>query len=87
MVEPIYNTRRNITYDNRFASISICDKMQNYFAFTLVGTVNKNKREIPASFNEVPEGDCNFKCCYADGKTLQTAFAILCNPKKKNKNH
>lgn len=50
MVEPISGTRRNITTDNWFTSIELCTKLQAEHKLTLLGTIRKNKRQIPSEF-------------------------------------
>lgn len=76
--EPIYHTGRNITCDNWFTSIPICDKLRKEFGLTIVGTIRKNKREIPESFKKIPSNELNVQFCYHDGKTL-----VSFNPKKR----
>lgn len=75
--ESIYNTGRNITCDNWFTSIPIVMKMKKDFDLTVVGTVRKNKTEIPANFKNVPPEGSNSQFCYKDGMTL-----VSYNPKK-----
>lgn len=41
LLEPIHNTRRNVTCDDWFTSIPICDKLRKEYGLTLVGTVRK----------------------------------------------
>ena len=48
--EPIHDTPRNITRDNWFTSIELFNKMKKNHGLTMVGTIRKNKREIPQSF-------------------------------------
>ena len=57
--EPIHDTPRNITCDNWFTSIELFNKMKKNHGLTMVGTIRKNKREIPRSF----------KCNSSIGKT------------------
>lgn len=47
--QPLPRTNRNVTADNRFSSIELVDE-QSKRNLTYVGTVKKNKREIPNSF-------------------------------------
>ncbi|XP_018404606.1 PREDICTED: piggyBac transposable element-derived protein 4-like [Cyphomyrmex costatus] len=50
--EPIYNTSRNITCDNWFSSVEIFNSMRIDHGLTMVGTVRKNKRQLPESFRK-----------------------------------
>nr|CAI5836450.1 unnamed protein product [Callosobruchus analis] len=54
--EPIRGTNQNITVDNWFSSISLFNDMLKYHKLIMVGTLRKNKREIPPTFltNKVP---------------------------------
>ncbi|KAL0893983.1 hypothetical protein ABMA27_014057 [Loxostege sticticalis] len=49
LVEPLKNSNRNITADNWFSSIELVDKLKEV-GLTYVGTLRKNKREIPPEF-------------------------------------
>ncbi|XP_071564529.1 piggyBac transposable element-derived protein 4-like [Temnothorax nylanderi] len=68
--EPIYHSGRNITCDDWFTSIPICDKMKKDYNLTMVGTIRKNKREIPEEFKKMPPAGMNVQFCYHDKKTL-----------------
>jgi len=49
LVEPIFGTNRNITGDNWFTSMPLIISLKEK-KLTYVGTVRKNKREIPKEF-------------------------------------
>lgn len=50
LTEPIHHTNRVITFDNWFTTVNICEKLHNEYGLEAVGTIRKNKREIPKSF-------------------------------------
>lgn len=47
--KPIFKSNRNITADNWFSSIEVVSELKKN-GLTYVGTVNKNKRDIPKEF-------------------------------------
>lgn len=49
LTENVKNTNRNITVDNWFCSYQLAEKLKEH-KLTLVGTLRKNKKEIPPSF-------------------------------------
>lgn len=49
LVKPIENTNRNVTGDNWFTSIELINELKSR-GLTYVGTVKKNKREVPPQF-------------------------------------
>lgn len=50
LVQPVHGTNWNITTDNWFTSIPLIETLQKEQKLTLVGTLKKNKREIPPEF-------------------------------------
>lgn len=50
LTEPIHGTHRNVTMDNWFTSIPLSEQMLQQYELTILGTLRKNKREIPPSF-------------------------------------
>ena len=68
--EPIHHTGRNITCGNWFTSISIFDQMKEDFNLTMVGTIRKNKREIPEEFKRISPDGTKVRFGYHDEKTL-----------------
>ncbi|CAH2007943.1 unnamed protein product [Acanthoscelides obtectus] len=50
MIQPISKTGRNITTDNWFTSYELVDVLLRGHNSTLIGTVRKNKKELPADF-------------------------------------
>lgn len=49
LAQPIVHSNRNITADNWFSSIEVAEELRNR-GLTYVGTLKKNKKEIPATF-------------------------------------
>lgn len=47
---PLHGTSRNITMDNWFTSVEIAKKLLSEHKLTVVGTIRKNKRQIPPEF-------------------------------------
>ncbi|UYV68941.1 hypothetical protein LAZ67_6001730 [Cordylochernes scorpioides] len=50
LCEPIKGTGRNVTMDNWFTSYSLALKLLQQFRLTIVGTLKRNKKEIPSEF-------------------------------------
>lgn len=49
LAEPLFTSNRNITGDNWFSSVPLVEKLLEY-GLTYVGTLKKNKKEIPKEF-------------------------------------
>lgn len=70
LVQPILNTNRNITADNWFSSVQLVDELKEV-GLTYVGTMRKNKLEIPQSY--LPDKNrpiCSTKFAFTNDKTL-----------------
>ncbi|CAK1589639.1 unnamed protein product [Parnassius mnemosyne] len=50
MIEPISGTGRNVTMDNWFTSVPLAEDLLTNHNLTVVGTLRKNKPEIPSEF-------------------------------------
>lgn len=50
LVHPVEGTKRNITGDNWFSSVPLVKKLLEEKKLTYIGTMRKNKREIPIEF-------------------------------------
>lgn len=50
MVQPIVNSGRNVTLDNWFTTFDLVDNLEQNYRLTVVGTVRKNKNELPVEF-------------------------------------
>jgi len=70
LCEPIYNTGRNITCNEWFTSIPICEKILEQYNITMVGALHKSKREIPAEFKIKPADGAKVQFAYDDRKML-----------------
>lgn len=47
LVDPIKGSNRNVVMDNWFMSIPLATELLDYFSLTCLGTLRKNKKEIP----------------------------------------
>ncbi|XP_022824855.1 piggyBac transposable element-derived protein 4 [Spodoptera litura] len=58
LTKPIHGTNRNVTADNWFSSIELVDQLSSR-KLTYVGTLKKNKREIPKEFQPKKQREVN----------------------------
>jgi hypothetical protein len=49
LLKPLYGSSRNVTIDNFFTSVPLAKELQTK-NLTLIGTLRKNKPEIPIEF-------------------------------------
>nr|CAH7758961.1 unnamed protein product [Callosobruchus chinensis] len=50
LIMPITKTGRNITVDNWFTSYELINELLESHNLTFVGTIRKNKRQLPSEF-------------------------------------
>lgn len=82
LTKPIHGTNRNLTTDNWFTSIQTAKTLHDDYSTTLVGTIKKNKAEIPESFIQVRGRQVNSGMfAYSEYFTLLS----YCPPKSKQK--
>ncbi|XP_015121722.1 piggyBac transposable element-derived protein 4-like [Diachasma alloeum] len=78
--EPIVNAGRNITMDNYFTSMKVVDSLREDARTSVVGTLKRNKREIPPVFIDTKKQVLySSKIGHSNGKVLVSYKA------KKNK--
>lgn len=81
MTEQIHNSNRNLTVDNWFTSIPAAQKLLDK-GVTMVGTLRKNKKEIPQEFKTKDSRDYNTAMfAFSNNLTLLS----YCPQKKKTK--
>ncbi|XP_050065449.1 piggyBac transposable element-derived protein 4-like [Aphis gossypii] len=81
LIAPISKTGRNITMDNWYNSIPLAIDLLKNHNTTVVGTLRKNKREIPLCFLETKKRQLNSTMFGYDKDILLTSYVP-----KKNKN-
>ncbi|XP_046685761.1 piggyBac transposable element-derived protein 4-like [Homalodisca vitripennis] len=78
LTKTIHGTGRNIICDNWFMSVPLVEEMAKDHNLTLVGTVRRNKREIPTSFLADKQKPVNTTQFGLSGQVMLTSFT----PKK-----
>lgn len=80
MIEPISGSGRNVTIDNFFTSIPLWAELIQEHRLTVVGTLRKNKAEIPASFIDTKDRPVGSSCF-----AFRNACTLVSYKAKKNK--
>lgn len=77
--QPIHKSGRNITMDNWFMSIPLVDSLIRNFGLTVIGTLKKNKRELPPELLQVNRHEKSTIFAFKENCTL----ASYCPKKRK----
>jgi hypothetical protein len=64
MISPISGSGRNVTVDNWFTSIPLAMKLLEDHNLTLLGTIRKNKKEIPPQLLQTKNKAINTSICH-----------------------
>ena len=81
LMKPLENTNRNVTFDNRFTSLRLVQNLKKK-KLTAVGTVRKNRRELPSEATEQKDRQLNSGKYFSNGSDVTLLSYI---PKKKGK--
>ena len=69
LTRTFHNSTRNVTFDNWFTQVPVVEELKQKYGLTAVGTLRKNKPEIPPSFTKTASaGTCRY--AYNNGMTL-----------------
>ncbi|UYV73811.1 K02A2.6-like [Cordylochernes scorpioides] len=83
LCEPIKGTGRNVTMDNWFTSYSLALKLLQQFRLTIVGTLKRNKKEIPSEFvisrDMMDEMTATYNCARNSRRWPMVIFYSLLN--------
>ncbi|XP_066138360.1 piggyBac transposable element-derived protein 4-like [Euwallacea fornicatus] len=81
LTKSVHGTHRNITMDNWFTSVGIADELlSDPYKLTIIGTIRKNKKEIPPEMLELAKRKPQSSMfCFDKSKTLLSYMS------KKNK--
>lgn len=81
LIEPIDGTGRNVTMDNYFTSVPLANDLFTNHRLTIVGTVRKNKPQLPTELTNItgrPENSSMFAFGKEPNRCLLTSYV----PKK-----
>lgn len=84
LIKPIDKSARNITMDNYFTSIPLANDLFAHHKTTIVGTIRKNKAQLPANFLEIKQRPVK-SSIFGFGKEPNNTLLVSYVPKK-NKN-
>lgn len=79
IVQPISKTNRNVTFDNWFTSYELVHHLLSKHKLTSVGTLRKNKKQIPPEFTKAR------KCVFTSQFAFQKDITLVSHIPKKNK--
>ncbi|XP_023228246.1 uncharacterized protein LOC111628649 [Centruroides sculpturatus] len=80
LIQPISGSGRNVTYDNWFTSVPLSRELLCQHNLTTVGTIRKNKRELPVCFL-ITSGREEYSSLFGFGKDYATLVSYV--PKKR----
>lgn len=80
LVQPISKTGRNVTFDNWFTSYELVSHLLKEHKLTSVGTVRKNKRQVPPEFCKTRGAEV-----YSSKFGFQKDITLVSHIPKKNK--
>lgn len=80
IVEPVSKSNRNLTFDNWFTSYDLVQHLLNEHKLTSVGTLRKNKKQIPPAFTKTRGADV-----FTSRFGFQKDITLVSHIPKKNK--
>ena len=77
LIQPISYTGRNVTFDNWFTSVTLAEEIMKEHKITIVGTIRKNKREIPPEFINTKEEKKNPARSHTETEILYHILIVI----------